>query len=177
MAGSAVPLEIAAHNLPPVVALRRLHIHELDSYPSFAAMPDHRAHLQLSGRMIVVHTKMNFNFRSCGILNLAQDTHAHRAHICQETGRELVGRAKQNAPVGGAPGASSPFGRWIFWQSSNRNSRGLRGKVSGPRMPAEINNSLLMACERPTGVADSIGSVRADRTPARKTLRGSLHLG
>jgi hypothetical protein len=50
-------LRITAHNLPPVVTLRGLHIHELNAYPSFATMADDGPHLQLSGWMIVMTPK------------------------------------------------------------------------------------------------------------------------
>jgi hypothetical protein len=109
--GTAAMLEITAHNLPPMFALRRLHVHKLNADPPFAAIADDGAHLQLSKRMIVVNAKMNFNFRSCWVLNLAQDAHANRAQVRQEAGHEMAGWTKQNAPIGGASGAASPFGR------------------------------------------------------------------
>jgi hypothetical protein len=112
-----------------MVALRGLHVYELNAYPPFATMADDRTHLQLSGGMIVVNAEMNFNFHSCGVLDLTQDAHANRAHVRQETGYELTGRAKQNAPISGASGAVSPFGRLIVGQLRNRNSRGPRGKL------------------------------------------------
>jgi hypothetical protein len=127
--GSTAALKITAHDLPPVVALRRLYVHEVNAHPTFGTMADDRAHLQFSSGVIVVNTEMNFNFRSHGVLNLTQDAHAQRAHVCQETGDELVGWAKQNAPISGAPRTASPFGRWIVGQSSNRISPGLRGKL------------------------------------------------
>ena len=140
-------LKIAAHNLPPVVTLRRFHVDKLNAYPTFFAMADDGAHLQLSGVVIVMNAEMNFNFRSRRVLGLTQNAHAHRPHICQETGRELVGRAKQNAPIGGAPCAASAFGRWIVRQMSNRNSRGPRGCFWPNGCSQKIINNLLMECE------------------------------
>src|SRR5260370_27157022 len=132
-------LEIAAHDLPPVVALGRLHVHELNAHLPLAAMTDHRAHLQLSGWIILVNTKMNFNLRSHRVLSLAQDSNAYRAHVRQKAGHELVGRTKQNARIGGAQGAVSPFGRWIGGQMSNRNSGGPRGKACSPRDSRKVS--------------------------------------
>ena len=37
-------LEFAAHDLPPVVALRGVHVKELHADLSFSAMADHGAH-------------------------------------------------------------------------------------------------------------------------------------
>lgn len=145
--GAALRLRITAHDLPPVVALGRLHVHKLNAYPPFPAMADDGAHLQLSGGVIVMNAEMNFNFRSRRVLNLTQDTHANRAHVRQEAGHEFVRWAKQNAPVGGASGAASAFGRWIVGQMSNRNSGGWWGNASGQRGPAEDINNLLMECE------------------------------
>jgi hypothetical protein len=126
---SAAVLEIAAHYFPPMVALRGLYVHKLNAQPPFAAMADDGAHLQLPGGMIAVNAEMNFNFRSRGVLNLTQDTDANWAQVCQEASHELVRWAKQDAPIGGAPGAASPFGRWIVGQSSNRISPSRGGKL------------------------------------------------
>lgn len=112
-----------------MVALRRLHVHKLNADPPFAAMADDGVHLQLSKWMIVVDAEMNFNFRSRGVLDLAQDAHANRTHVRQEAGHEMAGWTKQDAPIGGAPGAASAFGGWIVGQMSNRNSRGPGGML------------------------------------------------
>jgi hypothetical protein len=111
-----VTLEVAAHDLPPVVSLRRLHIHKLNAHSPFAAMADYGTHLQLSSRTIVVNAEMNFNFCACGILDLTQDAYANRAHVRQKARHKLAGWAKQNTPIGGASGAGPPFGRWIVGQ-------------------------------------------------------------
>jgi hypothetical protein len=94
-----------------MVTLGRFHVHKLNADSPFAAMANHGAHLQLSGGSIVVNAEVNFNFRPHRVLNLTQDANAYWAHVRQESGHELAGRAKQNAPIGGAPGAASPFGR------------------------------------------------------------------
>jgi hypothetical protein len=110
-------------------------------------MADDSAHLQFSGGMIVVNPEMNFDFRSGGVLNLTQNAYAHRAHVRQEAGDELVCWAEQNAPISGAPRAASPFGRWVVGQSSNRDSPAC-GEASDPRKPGENINELLKECEQ-----------------------------
>jgi hypothetical protein len=110
-----------------MVALGRFHVHKLNAYPPFSAMADDGTHLQLSGGAIVMNAEMNFNFRSRRVLGLTQNAHANGAHVRQETGREFVRWAKQDAPIGGTPSTASAFGRWIVRQMSNRNSRGPRG--------------------------------------------------
>ena len=130
-----------------MVALLGRDIHELNAHSPFATMADDGPHLQLSGWAVVVNAEMNFNFRSHRILNLAEDAHANRAHVCEESGHELAGRTEQNAPIGGASSDASPFGRLIVSQSSNRNCPGPRGKLLAPSVPMEDINDLLKQCE------------------------------
>lgn len=73
----AVALKFTAHDLPPVVALRGLDIHELDAYPPFATMVGDGTHLQLSGWMIVANAEMDFNLRSHRVLYFVQDAYAY----------------------------------------------------------------------------------------------------
>ena len=84
-------------------------------------------HLKFSRGMIVVNAKVNFNFRPQDKLTFTQNADALGAHVRQETGHKLAARTKQNAPIRGAPGAASPFGRSNLRQSSDRNSLGRWG--------------------------------------------------
>jgi hypothetical protein len=169
-------LKFASHDLPPVVTLRRLHVQELNAQSPLTGMADHRLHLQFSGRMIVVNAEVNFNLHTNGILNLTKDAYAYWAHVRQETRDKLIGRTKQNAPIGSAPGAASPFGSSGVGQWSNRISRPA-GEGSVPRMRMKINNNLLMECECPSSDGDRIRGADPDPMRMRKTLRGSFDLG
>jgi hypothetical protein len=134
-------LEIAAHDLPPVVALLGLHVDELNAYLPFSTMADHRAHLQLSGGTVVMNTEMNFDFCAYGVLNLTQNAYANWTQVRQETGHKLAGRTEQNTPIGSASGAGPPFGKWIVGQLYNQVSAGRRN-ISGPTVLADSINDL-----------------------------------
>jgi hypothetical protein len=92
-------------------------------------MADYTAQLQLSCAMIVLNAEMNFNLRSRRQWSRTQDAHAQGAHVRQEADGELIRWTQQDAPIGGAPGAASPFGRLIIGQLSNRIFPGRPGKL------------------------------------------------
>jgi len=103
-----------------VVSLVGFHVDELNAYLPFAGMADHSTHQQLSGWLIIVNAKMNFNFRAHRVLNFTQNAYANGTQVREEARHELAARAKQNAPIGGASSGASAFGRVIVRQSSNR---------------------------------------------------------
>jgi hypothetical protein len=87
-------LKIAAHDLPPVVALRGHHVDELHSDSAFAAMAYYGAHLQFSGVLLFLDAEMNFHFRPARKLFFAQDAHACRAHIREKADGQFIRRAE-----------------------------------------------------------------------------------
>lgn len=72
-------------------------------------MPDHRMHLQFPGCSPFVHSEMDLDLRSYGVLYFGQDAYADGAHVCQEAGRKLPRVPEQHSPVGGPSRAASAF--------------------------------------------------------------------
>jgi len=66
-----VALKLAAHDFPPMIALRGVHVHEVDADSSLPAMADDRAHLKSSPDLRFLNSKMNFDFCSDRILPFA----------------------------------------------------------------------------------------------------------
>lgn len=79
-----VLLEFAAHDFPPVIALRGIHVGEMDTNSAVAAVPYDCVHLQLSAEFAFFDSKMNFDFRSDWILLFAQNADADGTHIGQK---------------------------------------------------------------------------------------------
>lgn len=67
-----------------MVALRGLYICEMDANSTVAAMPYDCVHAQLSTEFAFFDPKMNFDFRSDGILLFAQNANADGAHVGQK---------------------------------------------------------------------------------------------
>lgn len=64
-----------------MIALRGLHIREMDANSSVAAMPYDCVHPQLSAQFAFFDSKMNFDLRSNWVLLFTQNANANRAHI------------------------------------------------------------------------------------------------
>ena len=64
-----------------MIALRGLHIREMDANSSIAAMPHDCVHPQLSVEFAFLDSKMNFDFCSDGILLFAQNANTDGIHV------------------------------------------------------------------------------------------------
>ena len=140
-------LEFAAHDLPPVVALRGVHVKELHADLSFSAMADHGAHSQFSGGLIVRHSEMNLHFGCRRVLFFGQDTHANRTHVRQKPRRKFARWAKQHSPIGGAPRNASAIGKFFVSQGIRRIPFGYAKNPPGPSKARDASSELLPECE------------------------------
>ena len=73
-----------------MIALRGVHIHEMDANSAFSAMPDDGTHLKSSAEFSFLNPEMNFDLRSDSQLLFAQDTHSNRTQVRKETRREIA---------------------------------------------------------------------------------------
>lgn len=99
-----------------MIALRGIHIGEMDSNSSVAAMPYDCMHTKLSAEFAFFDSKMNLDFRSDRILLFAQNANADGTHIGQEACREFARRPEQDAPVRRPPRVGSSFGSVVVGQ-------------------------------------------------------------
>jgi hypothetical protein len=167
---AALYLEFATHNLPPVVALRGVHVEELHADLSSAAMADHGAHSEFSGGLIVRHSEMN--------LHSVPGKHCFSVKILTPIG--LMSAKK--------PGESSPGGPNSTRQSAARRGMLLRSENSlsakeldgFPSVPQE---TLLVQVRQETLAVNCYRSVNRlaretgeREVPARKRLRPGLFL-
>lgn len=64
-----------------MVALRGVHIHEMDANSASSAMAHDGAHLESSAGFGFLHAEMNFDLGSDSQLFFAQNAHANRTQV------------------------------------------------------------------------------------------------
>lgn len=99
-----------------MLLLRGVDVHEMDPNSPFAAMAHDGAHLHFPLALVLLDSEVHLDFHTDWQLPFGEDADSDRAHVRQETGRQVTVWSKQDTPIGRTPRTAPPFASQVVSQ-------------------------------------------------------------